>query len=132
MLRVNKLTDYGSVILSHMARNPNQRFSATSLAREVDLPTTTVKKLLKMLSKNALVTAHRGKNGGYCLARPAQQISLVDIVSAIEGPVALTECCVKAGICRIEEQCNIRDNWQNINRIIHNRLAQVTLAEMVR
>lgn len=131
MLRVNKLTDYGSVILAYMASHPNQTMSAASLACAVLLPLATVRKLLKILVNSGLIYSSLGKQGGYQLARSADKISLAEIVNVLEGPVALTECAVEKGLCRIENNCEIRQNWQSINRIIHQNLAQISLQEML-
>lgn len=131
MLRVSKLTDYGSVLLCHMARFPDQVFSTASLARTVHLPPPTVSKLLKILHSNGLVLSTRGKNGGYRLAFPADQISLAQIVSALEGSIAVTECSVRKDLCQLEKYCEIRDSWQGINRVIYDSLAQVSLQDML-
>ena len=131
MLRVSKLTDYGSVILAYMANHPEQKFSATRLSQAVYLPSATVIKLLKLLKRSGLVTSFRGKNGGYRLARPAEEISLAQIISVLEGPIALTECSVKKNLCQVESHCAIRSSWQRINRVIYNSLSQVTLDTML-
>lgn len=131
MLRVSKLTDYGSVILAYMASHPQETMSAASLARAVLLPEATVRKLLKLLVNNGLLSSSLGKQGGYQLARPAADISLAEIISALEGPIALTECSMKKGLCSIEGGCDIRRNWRGVNQIIYQNLAQVSLQEML-
>lgn len=132
MLRVSKLADYGSVILAYMACRPDEIMSAASLARGVYLPLSTVRKLLKILTKNGLLCSSLGKHGGYQLARPAAQISLAEIIGAIEGAIALTECNVRPGLCQTEAHCEIRQNWQGVNRIIYQSLAQVSLQQMLK
>lgn len=131
MLRISKLTDYGSVILAYMASHPGQTLSATSLSKAVYMPLATVSKLLKLLKRSGLVQSSRGKNGGYRLSRPAEKISLAEIISVLEGPIALTECSVKKDLCQIESHCAIRPSWQNINRVIYDSLSQVTLEAML-
>jgi len=131
MLRVSKLTDYGSVVLSHMARRPDETLSAAGIAEVVSLPGATVGKLLKSFAKSGLVASSRGKQGGYRLARKPRDISLVDIISALEGPIALTECSVERDICQLENQCEIREHWQGINRVIYRSLEQVSLEELL-
>ena len=131
MLRVSKLTDYGSVILAYMACHPDETMSAASLAKSVLLPQATVSKLLKMLVKSGLLCSSLGKQGGYQLARPAEKISLAEIISVLEGSIALTECSVEKGLCCIEDGCNIRQNWRGVNQIIYQSLAQVSLQEML-
>lgn len=131
MLRVSKLTDYGSVILSYMASHPNQTMSATTLAKGVLLPPATVSKLLKIMVNGGLLCSILGKQGGYQLARCAHEISLDDIINVLEGPIALTECSAQKGLCRIEDNCEIRKNWQSVNHIIQQSLAQVSLQDML-
>jgi len=131
MLRVSKLTDYGSVILACMASHPLQRMSAASLARDVLLPAATVRKLLKMLVRGGLLSSSRGKQGGYQLVRPATEISLAEIVNVLEGAIALTECALQKGACCIDADCEIRQSWRGVNQIIYESLAQVSLQEML-
>lgn len=131
MLRVSKLTDYGSVILTHMACHPEQKMSAASLARSVLLPPATVRKLLKMLVASGLLYSRLGKHGGYQLARAAQDISLAEIINVFEGGIALTECSLNKGTCRIKNGCTIRHHWQGINQIVYQSLVQVSLQEML-
>lgn len=131
MLRVSKLTDYGSVILAYMANHPEQTFSAMRLSQAVHLPSATVIKLLKILKRSGLVNSSRGKNGGYRLARPAEDITLAQIISVLEGPIGLTECSVEKDLCQYEDHCAIRSSWQTINRVIYNSLTQMTLAAML-
>ncbi len=131
MLRVCKLTDYASVILAYRASHPQQRFSAASLAEAVLLPQATVSKLLKLLAKDGLLKASRGKQGGYALARPARQISVAEIVCALEGPIALTECCINKDLCRLEQNCDVCTGWKGINLAIYNTLASTTLDKLL-
>ena len=131
MLRVNKLTDYGSVILAYMASRPSETMSAASLARDVVLPLATVRKLLKVLVKSGLLYSSLGKQGGYQLARPAEDISLAEIINVLEGDIALTECSMGQGVCRIEDNCEIRHNWQGINQIVQQSLMKVSLQTML-
>lgn len=125
MLRVTKLTDYGSVILAYMACHPGETISAASLARGVLLPQATLRKLLKLLVRSGLLSSSLGKQGGYQLARPAE------IISVLDGSIALTECSVEKGLCCIEDGCDIRQNWRDVNRIIYQSLEQVSLQEML-
>lgn len=131
MLRVNKLTDYGSVILAYMASRPEQIMSAASLSRDLLLPLATVRKLLKMLVNSDLLCSSLGKQGGYQLARSADEISLAEIINVLEGGTALTDCSMGKGICRIEGNCEIRQNWQGLNQIVQQSLMQVSLQEML-
>jgi FeS assembly SUF system regulator len=131
MLRVTKLTDYASVVLTVLASDPDAVLSASGLAERAGLEAPTVAKLLKPLAQAGLVEAFRGVNGGYRLARDAADISLVDILEAIEGPLGMTECSVHAGTCGIEQSCGARSNWRRINDVVAEALRGVSLADML-
>jgi FeS assembly SUF system regulator len=131
MLRVTKLTDYATVVLTALAARPDAVLSAAELAERAGLEMPTVAKLLKPLAQAGLVEAFRGTNGGYRLARAASQISLVEIVEAMEGPLGMTECSVHAGACGIEHSCGVRANWRRINDVVADALRSVTLAQML-
>lgn len=131
MLRVTKLTDYATVVLTVLAAQSDAVLSASELAERAGLETTTVSKLLKPLAQAGLVEGFRGANGGYRLARPAADIGLIEIVEAMEGPLGMTECSLHAGQCGIEEHCGIRANWRQINDVVVDALRAVTLAQML-
>jgi len=131
MLRVTKLTDYATLVLTVMASDPATVHSATGLAERARLEAPTVSKLLKPLAHAGLVEGFRGVNGGYRLARVPEAISLIEIVEAIEGPLGMTECSVHAGDCGIEEHCGVRANWRHINDVVTEALRGVTLAQML-
>ena len=131
MLRVTKLTDYATVVLTVLAARPGDVLSASELAERAGLEAPTVSKLLKPLAQVGLVEGFRGANGGYRLARPAAAISLIEIVEAMEGPLGMTECSVHAGNCGIEDQCGVRANWRRINDVVVEALRSVTLAQML-
>ena len=131
MLRVTKLTDYASVVLTVLASDPAAVLSASELAERAGLEVPTVAKLLKPLAQAGLVEGFRGANGGYKLARDAADISLVEIVEAMEGPLGMTECSVHAGQCGIEDSCGVRANWRRINDVVADALGGVSLAQML-
>ena len=131
MLRVTKLTDYATVVLTALAAAPESVHSAAELAERAGLEVTTVAKLLKPLAQAGLVAGFRGAHGGYRLARPAGAISLIEIVEAMEGPLAMTQCSLHADACGIEHTCGVRANWRRINDVVADALRGVTLADML-
>ena len=131
MLRVTKLTDYATVVLTALAARPDAVLSTSELAEQAGLEIPTVAKVLKPLAQAGLVEGFRGAHGGYRLARPAGDITLVEVVEAMEGPLGMTECSVHAGNCGIESQCGVRANWRRINDVVVAALRGVTLAEML-
>ena len=105
MLRISKLTDYGTVLLAHLARNEDTVCSAAEVSQRTGISLPTASKLLKSLARSGIVTSTRGANGGYSLARPARDISAADIIDALEGPVSITECSASDSHCDIRELC---------------------------
>jgi len=133
MLRVNKLIDYGTLMLAHMAQSPERVFSAAELACALGLGPAVVRKILKILGQHALLTSSRGARGGYVLARPAHQINLAQVVEALEDqPFGLTECTVAPGACQREADCHLRPRWQSISHMVRRTLEGVSIADMQR
>jgi FeS assembly SUF system regulator len=130
MLRISKLTDYATVILAHLAAEPERRFTAAQLAAETHVAGPTVSKLLKQLHRAQLVQSTRGLRGGYVLARPAAVITAAHILDALEGPVALTECAGNESHCCIERTCLVGRAWQRVNLAIRRSLQEITLLEL--
>jgi FeS assembly SUF system regulator len=130
MLKLSRLTDYAAVVMAQIARHPDTPHAAADLADAVKLPVPTVKKTLKMLVRAGLLTSLRGALGGYQLARSASQISAAEIISAIEGPVAMTECSQAEGDCELVDTCSVADNWQRVSLAIRTLLESVTLAHL--
>ena len=130
MLRVTRLTDYATVVLTVLATRPGVVLSAVELADAAGLEVPTVAKVLKPLAQAGLVEGFRGAGGGYRLIRDAADISLVEIVEAMEGPLGMTECSLHTGNCGIEQSCGVRANWRRINDVVADALRGVTLAQM--
>jgi FeS assembly SUF system regulator len=132
MLRVSRLTDYGTLVMSQMAGAPGQVFSANDLAGRLGLGVATVSKILKSLARHELVASVRGQRGGYSLSRPPARITLADIVDALEEqPFGLTECSAHAGLCGIEGGCRVQANWQRVSAVVRRALESVSLADML-
>lgn len=132
MLRVSRLTDYATVLLTVLAREPAALQSATTLAEQARLEPPTTSKVLKQLGQAGLVESQRGAAGGYRLSRPASEISLADVVIAIEGPIGMTECSIQPGECGHEPHCGISSGWQRVSMAISSALRSVSLADLLR
>lgn len=132
MLRLSKLADYAIVIASHCARFPEQTHTAAEIALTVNIALPTVQKILKRLSRAGVFQSERGPHGGYRLARRPEQISIAQIIAALEGPIGLTECSLAENHCQQAQGCNIRSNWTLINQAIRIALETVSLADMVK
>lgn len=130
MLRISKLTDYGTMILVYLAAHQGRLHSASDVATGTRLALPTVQKLLKLLARGALVHSVRGADGGYVLARSPAAISAADILDVLEGPLSITECSTAESRCELEDGCPVGGAWQKINRGIRGALGEITLADL--
>ena len=129
MLRISKLTDYAILMMVELVRD-GEMLSAHALAERVHVEVPTASKVLKLLAGGDLLESYRGANGGYRVSRAAVEISVAEVIAAIEGPIAMTECSVEEGLCSQEDNCDLRSNWQRISQAVAQALRDVSLAEM--
>jgi len=129
MLRISKMTDYAILMMVELTRE-GATLSAHVLAERVGVEAPTASKVLKLLGGAGLLESFRGPAGGYRVGRPAADISVAEVIAAIEGPIAMTECSVEEGLCSQEERCELRGNWQRISLAVAEALEGVSLAEM--
>lgn len=132
MIRITKITDHGIVLLTRFAGGPpNTVFNARDLAREEGMSLPMVSKILKILAGGDLLRSHRGVKGGYSLARAPEDVTLAEIVTTLEGPIALTDCSTDKGNgCHRGPRCPARPHWRIINQVIRDSLKIVTLEEL--
>ncbi len=131
-LRISRLTDYGTVVLAHLAGDNADLVSAAEVASATGIALPTVSKLLKALAKVGIVSSTRGSHGGYQLARDATEISATDVIDALEGPVSITECSASDSHCDFEDSCNVGGAWKRINIAIRRTLDEISLADLLR
>ena len=133
MLRITKQSDYAIVLMTHIVSTEDRWLNASELATQAGLPQPIVSKILKLLTRGRLLESHRGVKGGYCLARSSSEITVAEIIEALEGPISVTECIEESpGECSQEAFCRVRGNWQRINHVLRDALSEITLEEMAR
>ncbi len=130
MIKISRLADYGLVILNFLTREPQQYYSAAVLAERTGIALPTVSKVLKLLNDAELITSSRGVNGGYCMTKDPGELNVAEVIAAVDGMPALTECCHAKNNCIHDTRCALRSNWQLINRVIIEALSQFTLADL--
>ncbi len=131
MLRLNRMTDYAILVLGALARRHGETLASGHLARVTKLAQPTVAKVLKMLLAAELVETQRGVRGGYRIKKILADISLVDIVEAMEGPIAVTDCIEGARQpCSASKCCCMRNHWNHVNLAIRRALMDVTLEDL--
>lgn len=131
MIKLSRLADYAVMLLTRMGCEQQATHNALDLASRTGLPVPTVSKILAMLARSGVLTSVRGAKGGYRLAATPDRITVAEIISAIDGPIALTQCVDAAGSCNVETMCPTRDGWHRINQAIRHALSGVSLAELV-
>ncbi len=132
MLRLTKQTDYGIMLMAHLAGLPaGAVLSARQAADRSGLSLPMVSKILKALAKGQLLESHRGVGGGYRLAFPAEETSVARVIRALEGPISMVECGSQPGHCSHEHSCPARVNWTRINCEIERTLDRIPVSEMI-
>ncbi len=131
-MRITRLTDYGVVLLTYFAREATGvMHNARDLALMAHLPLPTVSKVLKVLARNGFLIAHRGAKGGYSLAKRPQEITVAQVVDAVEGHLAITKCSDDVtGNCELLTLCPVQNNWQRITVAVQKAMESITLADM--
>lgn len=132
MIKISRLADYAIIILHYLATHPGQRFSAAQVAEATQLGAPTASKIMKRLNEAELLNSVRGSNGGYELARLPNQISMMAMIAAIDGDLAVTQCADDQSACVHTQVCGVKRHWQLINQAIVGVLGNLTLADLCR
>ena len=126
------MADYGVLAMTHIARRADELHTAASVAHATGVPPPSAAKLLKLLTKHSILSSQRGAKGGYAMRRAPAEISVAELIVAIDGPIALADCLDgPAGNCGLESFCSIRSPWQKVTNAIRVALEEVSLAEMI-
>ncbi len=134
MIRITKIADYGILLMAEMAGEGfNRVHNARCLSDSTHIPQPMVSKILKLLAREGLLLSHRGQKGGYSLARSADRITVAEIITALEGPIALIECAdhENGHLCDLEANCSVSSPWRKINDAVCDALSAITLEEMI-
>ena len=132
-MKLSHLADYAVVLMSAAARFPaGERLSATLLADETGVPLPTAQKLMGQLAGAGLLDSHRGAGGGFTLSRPADAISLADIVEAVEGPIAMSACTNGKSDCALDAHCRVKPHMSVVGHAVRGALGAVSLTELAR
>jgi FeS assembly SUF system regulator len=131
MFKLSKKADYGLIAVKHLALHRNgHAFSASEIAEEYGISATLMAKVLQKLARQSLVAAKHGSSGGYQLAKDPDQISALDVISAIDGPVFITSCVTSHGACDATAKCSVREPLRRVNESILHVLNTVTISQM--
>ena len=133
MLKLNKMTDYAVVCLGMLARKPEYVMSASQISKETGLKLYTVQKILKnILAKSDLLKTERGYHGGYTLKKNSKNITVTEIIEALDGPISLTSCVDQSdSFCQSSDICFLGGKWNRVNEIIRNSLNDISLDDLL-
>ena len=130
-MKINKLTDYSIVILANLvAKDENAMYTAKELSEFSGIPLPTVTRILKILSNKGILESQRGAQGGYELTNNSTDVSIAEVIEAMEGPIALTECASDDCGCAFEPSCAVGKPWQKINKAVNDVLQNISLSDM--
>ncbi len=130
MLRIGKLPDYG-LLISTVLADAEGLMTTDQITRQTSLPLATARKPLKLLVDTGLVTSHRGSKGGYELAQSSENVSIAEVIEAIDGPIALTECIQRRNnYCPLKNSCRMKGQWCALNGQIVDLLQSVSISEL--
>jgi FeS assembly SUF system regulator len=131
MFKLSKKADYGLIAVKHLATHRQvHACSAGEIAEEYGISATLMAKVLQKLAHQSVVVSKHGSSGGYQLAKDPSQISALDVISAIDGPVLITSCVTSHGNCDATERCSVREPLRRVNESILNVLNTVTISQM--
>jgi FeS assembly SUF system regulator len=131
MLKLSKKADYGLIALKHLARHYGERtFSAADIAEQYRISAPLLAKVLQKLARHGLLVSRHGSSGGYALARPPAEISALEAISAIDGPLLITSCVTSRGECDTSHTCTVREPLRRVNDSIVQVLRQVSLSQL--
>src|SRR3979490_3063243 len=131
MFKLSKKADYGLIAVKHLATHRDAHAcSANEISEEYGISSTLMAKVLQKLARQGVVAAKHGSAGGYQLARDPGQISALDVISAIDGPVLITSCVTSHGNCDATEKCSVREPLRRVNESFWNVLSNVTISQM--
>lgn len=131
MLKISRLADYGVVVMRYLAYLPNRSVASAEVGTCTGIALPTVRKVMKQLSAAGLIDSALGTSGGYRLARGPDDISVAEMVAAIDGETALTECSISSELCNKHACCDVKLPWQRINKMVSAVLEGVSLKEMM-
>ena len=134
MLKLTKKADYGLIAMRHLAEHTAEgSFSAADLAGMYGIPQQALAKILQKLARAGLLASQHGINGGYVLARDARQISALEVIKAIDGPLFITSCSSdKRGDCEQTDRCTVREPLRRVGESIQEVLGRLSIHDMSR
>ena len=133
MMELTRKGEYAIRGIIYLAQQPPGAISLVSeIAEAVDVPQTFLAKIFQNFAKIGLINSFRGTGGGFTLGRPAEQITLREIVEAVEGPILPNRCLLGSGNCERARGCSVHPVWKDVQQKVVEILEAVSLADLAR
>ena len=126
-MQITRETDYAIRCVLHLSKDPDKVIMVDSIARDKKIPKSFLAKILQKLSKAGIVKSFRGVNGGYQLDKHPSEVSLLNIIESIEGPVVMNECAMNKKICDMSDSCTVHPVWVKIRKVVEGALSDYNL-----
>jgi FeS assembly SUF system regulator len=132
MIKINRLTDYATLIICEMVNDQSNIISAKHLSKKTKIGESTVSKILKMLERSGLLKSYRGTAGGYRLEKNASEIGVLDIIIAVEGDISLTLCGMNShNACEYNTGCKVKHGWGKLNNLFMQALQSFAIKDFI-
>ncbi|MDW8327479.1 MAG: Rrf2 family transcriptional regulator [Anaerolineales bacterium] len=132
-MQITRQADYAVRAVLYLAQcGPGARVATAEVAREQHIPPTFLAKIVSQLSAAGILRTTRGARGGIALARPPEEISLLEIVEAIDGPLTINECTTDPSLCPLGADCAVREVWCNVRADLTKRLGETRFGDLVK
>jgi Rrf2 family transcriptional regulator, iron-sulfur cluster assembly transcription factor len=130
-MQITRSEEYGLRGLVFLAKQPPEKVTLVSeVSREQNIPETFLAKIFQRLSKAGLLRSVRGANGGFTLRKPAHEITMREIIEALEGPIALNRCLLRKGECEEEKICPLHTVWEEVQQRFLEILDNTTMEDL--
>jgi Rrf2 family protein len=130
-MQITRQADYATRAILYLARaGKDQRVATSQVAKEQHIPPSFLAKIISQLSVAGLLHTSRGAHGGISLARDPEQISLLEVIEAIDGPIQLNICVEQQGVCMFEEACPLRPVWHDAQDELVTKLRNTSFAQL--
>ncbi|MDI6801779.1 MAG: Rrf2 family transcriptional regulator [Thermodesulfovibrionales bacterium] len=131
-MEITRETDYAVRCILHLSESPEEIKMVDGIAKTRLIPKSFLSKILQKLTKSGIVKSYRGVKGGFKLARKPEEISLLDVVEAIDGPVAINRCAVDKRLCDLSSMCVVHPIWVELRKDVENRLKNCNFSELIK
>lgn len=133
MMELTRKGEYAIRGILYLAGRPRDKVVLVSeIAESTDVPRSFLSKIFQSFAKTGLVVSYRGTGGGFVLARPASQITLRQVVEAVEGPIIPNRCLIGKGTCSRDDSCSVHPVWRRVQNEVVAILDGITLEDLVR